>query len=287
MPISTVIDSHIHVINHASLPYGWVARLPAALRGNRDCAEFREAIAGTGVAHAVAIEFLVDEGHHLEEAAVIQGLVDCDPLIAAFVANAPVERGGSVSADLVALLGMAAVRAIRRVFHEGEFERGLSPKLVVGVQTVGGLGLPFELAVDHTRLPHALELARRCPNVTFVLDHLGTPAIMGPPVAPWTELMRGFAGLPNVVAKLSGLMAGVEPGNWREDDVVAHLKFAIECFGPDRVMYGSDWPMFTPLLAYADWLGMVQAATTGLSPAERERVFHGVASDIYRLGGDA
>ena len=100
-------------------------------------------------------------------------------------------------------------------------------------------------------------------------------------------LMRDFADLPNVVAKLSGLMAGVERGKWSDHHVVEHLKFAIACFGPDRVMYGSDWPMFTPLIAYRDWLGFVEAASMALTPAERDGVFGGVASDIYRLGGTA
>jgi L-fuconolactonase len=280
-----IVDSHIHIIDHAALPYGWVDPLPAALRASRDPAEYRAAVARTGVARAVVIEFLVDDGHHLDEAAFIQGLAGSDPLIAAFVANAPVEHGEPVSADLERLSARPAVRAIRRVVRDGKFDRVLSANFVAGVQTVGSFGLPFELAVDHSGLPHTLELARRCPDVTFVLDHLGTPPITARPAAPWTEHMRAFAGLPNVVAKLSGLMAGVDPQGWDERDVVAHLKFAIDCFGPDRVMYGSDWPMFTPILAYADWLGIVQAATSPLSPAECERVYVGVASDIYRLPG--
>ena len=78
-------------------------------------------------------------------------------------------------------------------------------------------------------------------------------------------------------------MAGVDPKSWHERDVVAHLNFAIACFGPDRAMYGSDWPMFTQILAYADWLGIVQEATSALTPDERERIYGGVASDVYRL----
>jgi len=80
-------------------------------------------------------------------------------------------------------------------------------------------------------------------------------------------------------------MAGVEPGGWSERDVISHLRFAIECFGPDRVMYGSDWPMFTPIIAYADWLGIVQAATSALTASERDRVYGGLASGLYRLDG--
>ena len=285
MPHSSIVDSHIHIIDHSALPYSWVKRLPAELRVSRDRAQYRAAIAGTDVTHAVVIEFLVDEGHHLQEAALIQAVAESDQLIGAFVANAPVEQGEPVSVVLGKLLAIPAVRGIRRVVLEGQFERVLDASFVAGVRAVGNVALPFDLAIHHSGFPYTLELARRCPDVTFVLDHLGTPPIFAAPAAPWTDFMRGFARLPNVVAKLSGLMAGAEPGVWRESDVVAHLKFAVDCFGPDRVMYGSDWPMFTPVLAYADWLGIVQTATSGLSPAERDRIYRGVASDIYRLQG--
>ena len=287
MLLSTIVDSHIHIIDRSALPYGWVERLPTGLRASRDRSQYREAIAGTGVTRAVVVEFLVDDGYHLEEAELIQRLADSDSPIAAFVATAPVEQGKPVSVDLGKLLAMPVVRAIRRVVLEEQFDRVLSANFVAGVRAVGSRGLPFEIAVHHSGLPYTLELARRCPRCRLRPRSSGDPPIGAAPEAPWTDLMRGFPGLPNVVAKLSGLMAGAEPGNWRERDVISHLKFAIECFGPDRVMYGSDWPMFTSVIAYADWLGIVQAGTSALTASERDRVYRGVASDVYRLDGVA
>jgi L-fuconolactonase len=228
------------------------------------------------------VEFLVDHGHELDEARYAEKLVRSSPPLRAFVASAPVEQGVAVARELELLAAVPAVRAIRRVPAGGDYAAALGPDLVAGVQAVGKAGWPFEIGVHHASLPAALELVRRCPEVTFVLDHLGTPPIVGSPEPGWCGLMKEFGALHNVRAKLSGLMAGTG-AEWRADDVVAHLRVAIECFGPSRVMYGSDWPMFTPVIGYGDWLAMVQQATANLSPDEVRDIFAGVATRTYGL----
>jgi L-fuconolactonase len=283
MPAFPIIDSHIHLIDRGMLPYGWMAQLPSSLQANRSLADYRAATSGTGVATAVAIEFLVDEGHQWAEAAHLDALAAAGKTVAAIVACAPVEKGEAVAADLEALRALRTVRAIRRVIFDPPVTG--QPAFVAGVKTVGAFGLPFELALDHRGLSHALALARACPDVAFVLDHLGTPPIAGAPDEHWLALMAEFAVLPNVTAKLSGLMANVVRGVGTRADVVTHLRVAIDIFGPSRVMYGSDWPMFTPDISYADWLAIVNAATRELTDDEQRAVYHDVAARTYDLEG--
>lgn len=283
MSARSIVDSHIHIIDRRALPYSWADRLPPVLQMSRSADDFRAATAGLGVAAAVTVEFLVDREHELTEANYADALVAADPTLVAFVASAPVELGAAVAEDLERLVAMPSVRAIRRVLPGGQFAAALEPNFIAGVRAVGAAGLPFELGVHYTSLGYALELARRCPEVTFVLDHLGTPPIDGAPDGDWRSLMARFGEQPNTCAKLSGLLAGVDPKGWGAADVAAHLRVAIESFGPSRVMYGSDWPMFTPLASYAEWLAIVDLATEGCSPDELDSIYRGVATETYRL----
>lgn len=228
------------------------------------------------------IEFLVDPGFHLEEARAAEELAAAEPLLGAIVAHVPVENGAAVAADLDALAALPHVRAIRRIL-DGQYDRVLEPQFIAGVQTVGKYGLPFEFGVSHYGLVFALELARRCPDTQFVLDHLATPAIRYDLWEPWASQISALAALPNVVAKISGVLAGLDPTNWHAGQVVPYLTHAIDCFGFDRVLFGSDWPMLTQIASYAEWLAIVETTTAGASESERRKLFRETAARLYRL----
>jgi L-fuconolactonase len=284
VPDFPIIDSHIHVYDPARLSYSWISRLAPPLRKRHDLQDYRASIDGIPVERAVVVEFLIDRGQHVAEAASAQEIAESEPLIGAFVAHAPVEKGDAVAADLEALVAIPAVRGIRRILEDGKLELALEPDFIAGVKTVGRFGLPFEIGVRHWGLTFGLELARRCPDVTFVLDHLATPGIRQGLREPWWTQIRELARLPNTLAKISGVMAGLDATTWAGADVSSYLAHAIECFGGDRLMFGSDWPMFTPILSFAAWVGIVDAVMSGAGDAERQSLFRGTAIRHYRLG---
>jgi predicted TIM-barrel fold metal-dependent hydrolase len=283
MPDFPIIDSHVHFYDPARLSYGWIERLPDLLRQPHGVAEFRAATAGIAVEKVATIEFLVDPGLHLAEAEASEELASAESLVGAFVAHVPVERGAGVEADLEALASLKHVRGVRRIL-DGQYDRVLEPDFIAGVQTVGRYGLPFEFGVSHYGLVFALELARRAPDTLFILDHLATPAIRYGLWEPWASQIAALAALPNVVAKISGVLAGVDPANWRQAQILPYLGHALDCFGFDRVMFGSDWPMLTEAATYADWLAVVETAIAGATASEQRKLFRDTAARLYRLG---
>ncbi len=283
MPDFPIIDAHFHVYDPAELPYSWIGRLSPALQAAHGLAAYRWAIDRIAVEQAVFVEFLVDRGHHIAEAVHANRLIDGDRLVGAFVAHAPVEKGAAVAADLETLAAIPAVRGIRRILEDGRFAMALEPGFIEGVRCVGRVGLPFEIGVRHSGLTFGLELARRCPEVTFILDHLATPGIRKGLREPWWTELRELARLPNTRAKISGVMAGFAEGGWRKAEIVPYLAHAIEVFGCDRLMFGSDWPMFTGILTYVEWLDIVETAMAGASDTERRALFRETATRQYRL----
>lgn len=118
----------------------------------------------------------------------------------------------------------------------------------------------------------------------FVLDHLGKPPIGE--WEPWAGFITDLAALPNVTAKLSGLVTEADWAGWRGDDLLPYDLHALESFGPDRLMYGSDWPVCTLAASYDQVLDLARTACADLSPAERTAVFAGTAQRVYNLPPD-
>lgn len=285
MPDHPVVDGHVHLYDPTVLPYGWMRGDPVLDRPH-GLAELDRAAGAVAIERLVFVEVAVDPGHHLEEARRIQALADRDPRIGAIVAHAPVERGAAVEAELDALAALPALRGIRRLIQdEPDPAFCLAPDFVEGVRRVGARGLLFELCLRAGRgqLGPAIELVRRCPDTRFVLDHLGKPPIAAGALDPWREELAVLARCPNVVCKISGLITEADPVRWTRAQLRPCLEHAFACFGPERVLYGSDWPVSGKTHLYTTWVAILDEFLAGFDAEARERFWRGNARALYRL----
>ena len=133
------------------------------------------------------------------------------------------------------------------------------------------------------QLPVALELARACPEMTLVLDHCGVPDIAGGAMDPWRADMAALAALPHVYCKLSGILAYCAPGTASLEVVRPWVEHVIEVFGPERVLWGSDWPVVNLGGGLPLWLDITDGLLAGLSADERAAIRAGTARRVYKL----
>lgn len=282
MPPFPIVDAHVHLYDPGRLRYGWMDQVPA-LRRPHGPAELDAALGPVVLDAFVFVEVAVDPGLHLAEAAWVGELAGREPRLGAIVAHAPVEQGARVAADLERLAATGRLRGIRRLIQD-ERDGGicLEPGFVEGVRTVGRHGLVFELCVRHWQLVFAVELVRRCPDVTFVLDHLGKPGIRLGLLEPWRSQIRMLAELPNVVAKLSGVITEADHATWTPADLEPWLVPVLEDFGPERVMFGSDWPVSTLTHDYPRWVEVVDGLVAQAGEAARRAVLARTARRVYR-----
>jgi L-fuconolactonase len=152
-----------------------------------------------------------------------------------------------------------------------------------GLATVAAANLVYDLLVTPRELPAALETAAALPELRFVLDHGAKPPVAAGGWEPWATQLRGLAALPNVSCKLSGLVTEADWGRWKPADVLPYAQHILEAFGPDRVLFGSDWPVCTLAGPYGSVLDLAEEATAGFSAAERAAVFGDTASRVYGL----
>ncbi len=278
-----IIDTHVHFWDPRRVPLPWLAELP---RLNRPFlpGDFAAAAGDLPVEALVFLECDAAPGHHLLELAFVGELAAGEPRLAAFVPHAPLERGAAVEEDLVALAADPRVRGVRRLLQQ---ERDpafcLRPEFLEGLRLLPRHGLHFEITVYHHQMESVVALVERCPEVRFVLDHCGKPAIAAGLFEPWAGRIRRLAALPNIHCKLSGLVTEADHDRWREEELRPYIDHVLECFGADRVMFGGDWPVVTLAASYRRWVEIVSDALAGATESERRRIWHDNAQAVYRL----
>jgi L-fuconolactonase len=198
------------------------------------------------------------------------------------VAFAPLEKGAAAGDALARLAANPLVKGVRRLIQsEADPEFCVKPDFVRGVRSLAAHGLSFDLCLRHPQLAAALRLVRQCPDVRFVLDHLGKPEIRSGRLEPWRAELRELSRRENVWCKLSGLVTEADHAGWKPADLRPYLDHAIGCFGLDRVMFGGDWPVSTLATDYPRWVAALDEALRGCTPDEAQRVYVRNAERCY------
>lgn len=283
MPGFPIVDAHVHLYDIKKLSYPWLVNVPKINR-SYGLADLDAARGSVELEAIVFAEVAVAPGQHLEEAAWVQGLADEDSRLKGIIAHAPLEKGRAVEADLEKLLENRCVRGIRRLIEiEMDPRFVLEPGFIEALRLLPRHGLTFDICVKHWYLTFGLELARRCPDVTFVLDHIGKPGIKHGMWEPWRGQIKELAALPNVHCKVSGVITEADHGDWRKEQVKPYVEHVIECFGFDRVLYGSDWTVAELTHDYPVWVAILDEVLAGTSEGERRRFWCENAKAVYRL----
>ena len=190
--------------------------------------------------------------------------------------------------------GLKEMEAVARYFSGKELSRVFSSPLqrarlpAAALAALERHGLSYDLLFYAKHLRHAPTVAAHCPGLRLVLDHLSKPPIaLGwghPKQEAWRRELRAAAAHPNLHAKLSGLVTEADPARWTVEDLAPFVRFAIDCFGPERVMFGSDWPVCLLASGYGRWVEAFAQVIAPLAPAERAAIWGGNAARFYRLG---
>ena len=284
MPDFPIVDAHVHLYDLQKLSYGWLAGVPKINRTYL-LADFDKARAHVVVDKIVFAEVAADPGLHLREAAFVQEMADRDPRLSGIIAHLPLEKGVAVEADILALKKLRNVSGIRRLI---ETERNpafcLEPQFLAGLRLLPKHDLSFDICVKHWAMTYAIELVKRCPEVSFVLDHIGKPDIKNGLRQPWWNQIKELASYPNVVCKISGAITEAGHANWTADQVKPYVAHVIDSFGFNRVMYGSDWTVSELTHRYPDWVAILDDVIAGASQADRRKLYRDTAIRTYRLG---
>ena len=280
-PIS-IVDAHVHFWNPQQLNYPWLASMPPLNRAFLPD-DYAAAARAANVGKIIFVEGGSEAAQNRDEVKWISQLAAQETRLKGIVAHAPLELGACMRGELAALSSNALVKGVRRNLQgEADINFCLQLDFLAGVRALAEFGFSFDLCVTHQQLPAVLELVRRCPEVFFILDHCGKPAIRDRQLDPWRRHIRELAALPNVACKISGLVTEANPARCGAEDLQPYVEHALACFGFDRVMFGGDWPVCNCAKPFSTWLGLLkeilanetEANLTGLFQTNAERIYH-------------
>jgi L-fuconolactonase len=280
--MSGFIDAHVHFWDPARLPYPWLAEVPA-IAGRHTQAELVTEAAGELPEAIVFVESAVAPVHASDEVRWVEAMTGV-PRVAAIVAQVAVDRGAETEAALAALGAHSFVRGVRHIIQaHPEPDYAARPAFIAGVRRVGERGWTFDLCLAHTQLPASIDLVRACPETSFILDHAGKPDIRRGALDPWRAHIAALARLSNVVCKLSGLVTEADPATWTVAALRPYVEHLLSCFGPERLLFGSDWPVVNLAADYRRWLETALELLEPLPVAARAAVLSDNARRIYHL----
>ena len=278
-----IIDSHIHLLDQKRFGYRWSNGAPA-LRRDWTPDDLARSAKPYAIEGFVFVEVDVDMPQYLDEADWVDSLARRDPRVLGAVVCLPLERGRAIEPEIERVAKLPSVRGVRRLIqNQPDPEFVLQRDFLEALRLLPRYGLSFDVCIFHTQLPNTLTMMRACPEVAFVLDHIAKPGIKAGLLDPWREHIREMAALPNVVCKLSGVTTEADHKAWTRDQLRPYIDHVIECFGPDRILYGGDWPVSELAGGYLQWLATLDWATAGFSPADKRKLFRDNAVKTYRL----
>jgi predicted TIM-barrel fold metal-dependent hydrolase len=282
-----MIDTHQHLIHPDRFAYSWADDIPA-LQGPFRLQEYNKAAHPTAFEGSLFMEVDVDEAQSADEARFFCQLAEIpsNRILGVVAAARPEKDDFESYLDSIAherLLG------IRRVLHTQPDELSTGSLFRENIRALANRNLTFDLCVLQRQLPLAIELVQSAPEVSFVLDHCGVPDIASnnPPQGEgwlhWKSSIRCLAACPNVFGKISGITMYASVDQRNASALSGYVQTMIDAFGPDRLVWGGDWPVVNLGSGLTGWINMTAELLSHLTPGERENILSRNARTIYHI----
>jgi len=286
------IDTHQHLWDLSQQNMPWLADAPAILKHDYRSEEYAAATAGR-LMRTIYMEIDIEESQLDAEAEFVIGLCrdPQHPMVGAVIGGRPASKEFEVYIKKHAASGH--VNGVRQVLHGDPTPKGfcLQPEFVRGIQLLGKMNLNFDLCMRAEDLQDGLRLTEKCPGTRFVLDHCGNadvtafdPGATKPTHDPeaWKRDIAALAKRPNVFCKISGIIATAKPG-WTAETLAPVVNHCLDSFGPDRVVFGGDWPVCLLGASLHDWITALTQIIEKRPATDQEKLWSGNAKSVYRL----
>lgn len=274
-----MIDAHHHLWKYNERDYVWMNDDMKALRRDFLLPELEQLMRESGVLGTVVVQArqTIEETEWLLDLAIhnrfILGVVGWAPLAA-----------DNAAAVLDRFARFPKLKAVRHVLHdEPDDFYMLRADFNRGINMLRSSGLAYDILIFERHLPQTLQFVDSHPAQVFVVDHIAKPRIREGIFSPWRERMKELAKRENVYCKISGMATEADWNAWTPEILRPYFDVVLSAFGPERLMFGSDWPVLTVAGGYRTWVNTFRAFISELSQEERESVCRGTATSAYRL----
>ncbi len=278
-----VVDAHHHFWTPGRYDYSWMAGAEMEpIRRSFGPADLRPELESADVDSTVLVQTVPS----VAETREFMGIAEQTPFVAGVVGWVDL-TDDSVAETLAELQAQPNGKTLVGIRHQAHDELDaqwlLRPDVGRGLGAVRDAGLAYDILIRPRELPAALAMSRAFPDMRLVIDHLAKPEIASGEIDEWAAQMEPFRDLPHVFCKLSGMVTEANWTSWTPTDLKPYVARVLDIFGPERMMYGSDWPVCLLAGSYGAVKGALERALPPLSAKERSQVFGGNAIRFYGL----
>jgi L-fuconolactonase len=271
------LDSHQHFWKYDSAQYPWMTEKLARLRRDFLPGDLKVELDAVGLDGCIAVQ----ARQTIEESRWLLSLADKNPIIKGVVGWVDL-RSESVEDDLAELAQHPRFVGVRHVAQDEPDDRFLMrPEFTRGIEKLKQFDLAYDILIFPKQLSAAVDLVQKFPEQRFVLDHIAKPHIAEGLVQPWRTLLNELAAAENVSCKISGLVTEADWINWKEDDFRPYLDAVAEAFGPERLMFGSDWPVCLLAAEYRSVFEIARKWVERSFPKSIDAIFGGNCARLY------
>ena len=275
------VDAHQHFWKYNPDEYDWIDDSMSLLRRDFLPDDLALKLQSLGFDGSIAVQ----ARQSLEETRWLLDLAERAPHVWGVVGWVDL-RASDVQSQLKTLARNPKLVGIRHIVQSEPDDRFLlKQEFLRGIAALEEFGLAYDILIYTKHLPAAIEFVKKFPRQRFVLDHLGKPPIKSGTIEAWAQGIRELAAFPNVYCKLSGLVTEADWQRWTHDLIRPYLDVAFECFGADRLMIGSDWPVCLVAASYERAIELVKAYISDRAPQSLAGVLGDNAARFYRLAG--
>jgi L-fuconolactonase len=271
-----IVDSHVHLLMNKGLPY-------KSLQGTYTLADYNKACGSIEVDTIVFMECDCELTHYKQEGAFASGIAHVDDRIKAIVSALPVEKGAVLEKELEALIQNPLIKGVRRLLKFEDNDFCVQKDFIEGVRLLGKYNLSFDICTTLEQNQNVVELVSRCPDVSFIVDHIGTPDIVGGRYELWKSGIGQLASFPNVFCKLSSIATEADKANWKESDIRPYIDYLLSVFGTDRLAFGGDWPVSLVSAKFEESVTLLESLISKLSSTEKMKIFRENALKFYSI----
>ena len=273
------IDAHQHFWLYEADEYPWIDDDKGALKVDFLPDDLTPLMAETGIDGTVAVQ----ARQNLRETEFLLELADGYDYIRGVVGWVDL-RADDVAAQLERFAPHPRMVGVRHIVHDEADDRFmLGGSFLDGLAQLKPYNLTYDLLLFPRHLQVAIDVVKRFPEQAFVLDHISKPFIKDAILEPWKSGIRQLASFDNVSCKVSGMVTEAAWKKWTQEDYRPYLDVVFDCFGVDRLMFGSDWPVCTLSGSYSEVVGIVRTYIEALSDEEKTKVMGGNAAAFYGL----
>jgi L-fuconolactonase len=276
----TVIDAHQHFWELGRFNYDWLNERPLEpIRNSYLPPDLKTHLDANGVDRSI----FVQTQHNLEENRWILQFCEEYDFLAGMVGWVDL-AGPDCESQLEEFRNNPHFVGVRHVTHdEPDDDFIIREDIIRGLRVLEKHGVPFDLLFFVKHLKHAQTLGEALPNLPMVIDHLAKPEIKDGRIDNWEANFRAAARFPNIYCKISGMVTEADWKHWKAEDLMPYIEIALEAFGPERCMYGSDWPVCELAGSYERVVGAAREVFGSLSQTEQELIFGGTAQKFYGI----